>query len=292
MNEKIMSKIEEAESLMRRGKANLAVSVLKETIRAFPQEAYLYYLLGIARMKCGRFFLAQKSFLKANELIPHNAENLRSLGYVKTMLGELNEGRNDLREAISLDLTNPLAYMDLAMSYFNYLEFEEGFEWLDRAKALGSKDQFVLNNYKRAEEERESFGKYPKDTIEKMKQERKRPEVIRETRLFILDNFAKEHPLSADDEKEIQEELKLNGASNKFSVSAISDDKEKNLFLVSSNSEDEIYDDCPVCQAMKKAKEEGREPTTKEIKEAMEKSKDQGGIVGGKWFDKKHNLGK
>ena len=288
MNENLANKIEEADSLMRQGKANLAVTVLKETSKNFPNEAYLHYLLGIARMKCGRFFLAQKAFFRANELLPNNADNLRSLGYVKTMLGELEIGRNYLRESISLNLTNPLAYMDLAMSYFNCLEFEEGFEWLDRAKPLDPTDQFILNNYKKAQEERESFSKYPKDVIEKMKQERKRPEVIRETRLFVLSSYVKEQPLSEDDEKEIQEELELNGVSNKFSVAPVSNGKEKDLFLVSSNSDDEIYDDCPVCQAMKKAKEEGRELTTKEIKEAMEKSKEQGGIVGGKWFDKKH----
>lgn len=288
MNEEMMNKIEEAEALMRQGKANLAVSVLKEIAKAFPQESYLYYLLGIARMKCGRFFLAQKAFLKANELSPNKAEIFRSLGYVKTMLGELEVGRNYLKESISMDLTNPLAYMDLAMSYFNCLEFEEGFEWLDRAKPLGLKDQFVVDNYKRAEKERDDFNRYPKEVIEKMKQERKRPEVIRETRLFILNGFNKKQSLSADDEKEIQEELKLSGVSDKFSVLAISDNKEKDLFLVGSNSEDEIYDDCPVCQLTKKVKKEGREPTLEEIKKAMKESKNHGAIVGGEWFDKKH----
>lgn len=80
----------------------------------------------------------------------------------------------------------------------------------------------------------------------------------------------------------------MNKTYNKFLVSSVSDDKEKDLFLVNSNSEDEIYDDCPVCQVMKKAKEEGREPTMEEIKKAMEESQAQGGIIGGKWFDKKH----
>ena len=187
---------------------------------------------------------------------------------------------------------NPLAYMDLAMSYFDCLEFEEGFEWLDRAKALGFGDQFVLDNYKRAVRERENFSKYPKDIIGKMKQERKRPEAIRETRLSMLSSYVGKQPLSDDDEREIQEELKLNGAPDEFFVSAVSNSKGKDLFLVSSNSEDEPYDDCPVCQVVKKAKEENREPTEKEIKEAMEKSKAQGGVVGGEWFDKKHNFEK
>jgi hypothetical protein len=43
-----------------------------------------------------------------------------------------------------------------------------------------------------------------------------------------------------------------------------------------------------VCQLTKKAKEEGREPTLKELKKAMEESKNHGAIVGGEWPDKKH----
>ena len=33
------------------------------------------------------------------------------------------------------------------------------------------------------------------------------------------------------------------------------------------------YDDCPICQMMKKAEEEGREPTMKEMKKAFKKAK-------------------
>ena len=49
------------------------------------------------------------------------------------------------------------------------------------------------------------------------------------------------------------------------------------LILVGS---DEFYDDCPTCQAMRKAEQEGRDLSLKEIEEAFEKSKEVGGIVG------------
>lgn len=52
----------------------------------------------------------------------------------------------------------------------------------------------------------------------------------------------------------------------------------KDTFLVSSN--DTYFDDCPICQAMKQAEEEGRALTEDETKEAFEKSKSQGTIVG------------
>lgn len=43
--------------------------------------------------------------------------------------------------------------------------------------------------------------------------------------------------------------------------------------LVSSS--DEYFDDCPVCRLMKKAEEEGREPTERELEEAFVKANTQ-----------------
>jgi hypothetical protein len=50
------------------------------------------------------------------------------------------------------------------------------------------------------------------------------------------------------------------------------------------SGEEDFFDDCPICQAMKRAKEQGRELSEKEMKEAIKKAKDAGGIVGGEWF--------
>ncbi|RJQ28032.1 hypothetical protein C4577_00180 [Candidatus Parcubacteria bacterium] len=45
--------------------------------------------------------------------------------------------------------------------------------------------------------------------------------------------------------------------------------------------EDDYFDDCPVCQAMKKAQEEKRSPTMSEMKQAFKKAKEQGAVTGG-----------
>ncbi len=55
-----------------------------------------------------------------------------------------------------------------------------------------------------------------------------------------------------------------------------------------SENEEEFFDDCPICQAMKLSKEQGREPTLEELKEAFKKAKDEGAIVGGEWFENKN----
>lgn len=63
--------------------------------------------------------------------------------------------------------------------------------------------------------------------------------------------------------------------------------KNKKKIIDESNSEsngEDLFDECPICQAMKAAKEKDRELTETELKEAFKKAKDQGGAVGGEWF--------
>jgi len=50
---------------------------------------------------------------------------------------------------------------------------------------------------------------------------------------------------------------------------------------MSHKKEDFEFDDCPICQAMK----EGKAGTMKELKEAFEKAKEQGAVVGGTIFE-------
>ena len=47
----------------------------------------------------------------------------------------------------------------------------------------------------------------------------------------------------------------------------------------------EYFDDCPVCQAMKKAEEEGRNLSLAELRAAFEAANDQGAAAGGDWFE-------
>jgi hypothetical protein len=48
---------------------------------------------------------------------------------------------------------------------------------------------------------------------------------------------------------------------------------------------EELFDDCPICRAMKAVQEQGRELRTEELKEAFKKAKEKGAMVGGEWFD-------
>ncbi|MDO8743395.1 MAG: hypothetical protein Q7J30_02505 [Candidatus Azambacteria bacterium] len=160
-------------------------------------------------MKCGRFFLAKKALEKADQLEPNRSDNLRSLGWVKVMLGNIEEARTDLRRAISLDLAGPLAYVDLAMSYFHCYEFEEGFKWIERAKALEPNNLYILSNYQTAKETEKEFLKYSKKQLAKMRKEKLNIEAQKGFRLAMLRKCLEGRTPSDDEIEEIGEELKL-----------------------------------------------------------------------------------
>ena len=47
----------------------------------------------------------------------------------------------------------------------------------------------------------------------------------------------------------------------------------------------EYFDDCPICQAMKRAEEQGRTLSLSELKTAFKAAEEQGTVVSGEWFD-------
>lgn len=56
--------------------------------------------------------------------------------------------------------------------------------------------------------------------------------------------------------------------------------------IVDKFNNEDFFDDCPICQAMKAAQKERRELTLEELKEAFKEAKEKGAVVGGEWFEK------
>ena len=218
VEEILKKKLNKIDSLLRDQKSLEAVLALKEIVREFPDSAYVYYFLGIARMKCGLFALAKKSFKKADELDPKNPENMRNLGWAKIMLGEIEEGRSDLRNAINLDLTNSMIYLDLAKSFFDRLDFDEGFAWIDRAKNLDPNNKFIIDNYKFAKEMKEDFFKLSEVQRKKIKKDKLVPEMQQETHLFILKKTFADRGFKEEEMRELKDELGLSGLYKKMLI--------------------------------------------------------------------------
>ena len=211
METEFEEQINEADSLLSENKPLEAVLILKKVVGKFSNDPYGHYLLGIARTKCGLFNLAKKSFEKVNELDFNQPDNLRSLGWAKIMLGDIDEGRNDLRNSINSNLTDYRAYLDLAVSYFNHLDFDEGFAWLDRAKSLNPDDEFIIENYKFAEITKKKFLTFSKEEKREIENEKLNPEIQKKTRLAILERSFGGSGIRKEAVKELREELKLSG---------------------------------------------------------------------------------
>lgn len=160
-------------------------------------------------MKCGRFLLALRTIEKANELLPNNSENLRALGWLKVILGKLDEGRQLLNEALRLDSQNVNALVDLAMSYIHFFEIQKGVDLLKKAQEMAPDDFFVKASLEIAHSIKVDFGKYSEKHLEKMRKEKLRPDILKEFRFMCLEQTFNGQ-LSSDDVEEIKEEWRLN----------------------------------------------------------------------------------
>lgn len=54
--------------------------------------------------------------------------------------------------------------------------------------------------------------------------------------------------------------------------------------------EDDFYDDCPLCQLMKRAEKEGRAIKMDEVQEGLLAAEEEGGIVGGPLLEEKEEI--
>ena len=250
-----------ANDLIVKGEAGKAVTLIKEVLQEDLEahdEAYTNYLLGIARTKCVRFSLARQALEKAVRMEPRNAEYLKSLGWAKVMLGEREAGRNDLRQAISLDLVNAAAYLDIAVSYLHDFEFEECKNWLDRADALRPGNELVKATRDMLAFAKRDFAKLPKQEQKLAMQERNDVSVRQGDQMFMLQNYSAGRPMTRDEAEELKEEAKLIGGN----AAIIKDDQEYRVKSTSSTAaektteilEERKYIEKELAQLLKKAK--------------------------------------
>lgn len=56
--------------------------------------------------------------------------------------------------------------------------------------------------------------------------------------------------------------------------------------IVDKFSDEDLFDDCPVCQLMKKMQQKGRQPKVSELKSVFDEAKKKGALVGGKLMER------
>ena len=201
-----------------------AVTVMKRFIENYPDEPWGHYLLGVARMKACKFHLAHEALTQALRLDPDNLQNIRTLGHIKVMLGEVEEGRRLIREAISRDTMFADAYTDLAHSYAEQYEFDKALEFFETARALSQDAEFVKKNINNIRDAKQNFDSMSEEDKRRALAEANNPQAKKHKCVYMLQHVLKQRPLVTEDElNEVYEELERVGVD--VSVGAVPDTK-------------------------------------------------------------------
>lgn len=216
--EHLKLKLAFADFLLRFGNVISALKILRQVMKIDSENLDLRYLFAIAQIKASRFYLAQKEleFLLTKQ--PSSLKIKKELGWVKIMQGEIDQGRNILREVIATDLTNFDAYMDLGVSFMGTLDFEQAFHWFGIAKNLKPNDPLILENIEYAKETQEEFEKFSEKEKEKMYQARNNPQYLKEEAVQNALRFAMGPNLSQEDMDDLKNNLELAGFNKNFGM--------------------------------------------------------------------------
>jgi Flp pilus assembly protein TadD len=136
------------------GSPALAIDPLEKAVAAAPQHPYSQFLLGCGLGRTGNFTRAIHHLLIADQLRPNNPEILRNLGWMKSMHGEVKEGRELLRKSIRLNPKNSLAYNDLGVSYMftSDMDLRMAKRYIGKALELDPENKFIQGTWKSFQE--------------------------------------------------------------------------------------------------------------------------------------------
>ena len=205
-----------ADFLLKIGEPSYALEILRDGLEIDSENLDLRYLLGVAQQKVSRFHLAEKEFEFVKSKKPFDLEIKRQLGWTKVMMGEIEEGRKLLREAISADLMNPLPYADLGASYIFTLDFEEGFRWLETARNLKPEENLILERIREAKKMEKDFEKFPEKEKEKLRELRRDKKELKMMAIETMLNLQVGMESIKEEMEDVKKELELAGVNPKF----------------------------------------------------------------------------
>jgi tetratricopeptide (TPR) repeat protein len=105
--------IARARQLFRANRVQEGIALVEQTVRTYPDEPYLWFMLGKARYQTKELALAEKALRKSLELEPKSVQTVFLLGVV---VGE----RGNLREARELFRTSTTLRSDFALGHYNF----------------------------------------------------------------------------------------------------------------------------------------------------------------------------
>jgi protein O-GlcNAc transferase len=130
----------EASALMRGGRPQEALVVLRELVRQVPADFGAQYNLGFALQHLGRWEEAVAAYRRAGDLNPAFAEARVNLGNCLLQLGRLAEAEKAFREAIGLNPALVQPHLNLGLVLRRLGRFTQSIEPLRAALSLAPQD--------------------------------------------------------------------------------------------------------------------------------------------------------
>ena len=115
---------------------------LKYLLKYFPQDAEIYYNLGIVYEKLKKFTEAKECYQKAVEISPQE-DFYYNLGDVLVDLKEWDEAISAFRKVLETDPEDGNCYFNLGVCYFNKDEKNLALDNFQKAAAINPKDVFA-----------------------------------------------------------------------------------------------------------------------------------------------------
>jgi tetratricopeptide (TPR) repeat protein len=214
-NFQVQQYLDQGDQFLKEGQPIKALQILRKAIKTAPEDLNAHFLLGIALQKCSRLRLAFKEF-EWLEKRGVNSELKRQMGWTKVMMGELEEGRRYLREAINMNLVNGWAYADLGMSYARVFDFDTALDWMERARHLTPDDDYILWNISQTKKFQKEFQKFSEREKQKLKKLKNDPEVQKQIIVQNMFSALQSEESIPEDMEEVKKELELMGLNPKF----------------------------------------------------------------------------
>ncbi len=132
------------EALLAIGEIHQAKVHLLEALKIRPTQPHYLFLMSCLYASQANWEKACEFARKAHILVPPNSEYLRALGWAVLRSGDLSAGEKMLKQAVSLDPTNPGAVGDLSAALIEQRRFNDAATYLATAVKEHPSDQRLV----------------------------------------------------------------------------------------------------------------------------------------------------
>lgn len=190
------------------GRWSKAAEIGRKLFNKEEQDPRVYYILGCALGRLGRFHQAYELLEEADRLEPENSEILRNMGWIKSMMHDIEAGKKILLKSIALDPQNISSYVDLAMIHAFRANYAKALGYIEQALHIDPENDFATAQKKNIERFKVEYEKMSDLEKSRYIKEVDNPLYAKEINLNFLLSPIKDKNIKQEDVWEIEEELK------------------------------------------------------------------------------------